>query len=87
MRNDSNLTSNFQLLGSFYALSSRPSLQIPLPSCSPISTRIGRNLKMATSPRIFASTASPQASIRMRSLVFEILPLLALNASDGTGHL
>ena len=42
---------------------------------------------MATSPRIFASTALPPASIKMRSLVFGMLKLLALDASDATGHL
>jgi hypothetical protein len=65
----------------------RPSLQIPLSSCSHISTCAGRNLKMATSPQIFASTALPPVSIKMRSLVFGILQLLALDASDVTGHL
>jgi hypothetical protein len=42
---------------------------------------------MATFSQIFASTASPPASIRMRNLVFEILQPLALDASKATGHL
>ena len=39
---------------------------------------------MATFPRIFASTDSPPASIRMRNLVFEILQPLAPDASKVT---
>ena len=42
---------------------------------------------MATFPRIFASTASPPASIRMRNLAFVILQPLALDASKATHHL
>ncbi len=42
---------------------------------------------MATSPQTFAYTASPPVSIKMRSLVFGILQLLVLDASDATGHL
>ena len=42
---------------------------------------------MATFPRIFASTASPPASIRMRNLAFVILQPLALDASKATRHL
>ena len=42
---------------------------------------------MDTYPRLFASTALPPASIRMRNLAFAILQPLALDASKATRHL